>query len=303
MHQIHDKGYKRLFKNRTIFRQLLETFVPMDWVKELDFDTCERLEKSFISEHYKETASDIIYKIKLKKKEIFIIILVEFKAKVERFTCLNILNYITNFWMDYVESTPKARMLPPVFPILLYNGDSKWPAPAKITDLIDGNAYLGRYAVNFEYFKIAENAYPKKVLLRIKNIVSTLFLAESYYNIDLLIKELLALFEREEDKAAVSLLINWFAQLRRHERIPEQDYDKLERVYENKKEAQQMLITAIRKEKQSFIDQGKRKGKREGKREDARKMIAKGFDIALIAEITGLADREIVNLKQTMQKQ
>jgi len=47
----------------------LETFVTEDWVKELDFDTCERLEKSFISEHYKETASDIIYKVKLKQKD------------------------------------------------------------------------------------------------------------------------------------------------------------------------------------------------------------------------------------------
>ena len=81
MRQIHDKGYKRLFKNKTIFRQLLETFVTENWVKDLDFDNCERVEKSFISGHYKETASDIIYKIKLKQKDIFIVILVEFKSK------------------------------------------------------------------------------------------------------------------------------------------------------------------------------------------------------------------------------
>jgi predicted transposase/invertase (TIGR01784 family) len=197
-------------------------------------------------------------------------------------------------------------MLPPVFPILLYSGDSKWSAPSAIAELIDGHNYLGRYAVSFEYFKIAENEYPKKVLLKIKNIVSTLFLAEAHYDVDLLIKELLALFDREKDKAAVSLLINWFAQLRRHERIPEKDYAKLERVYENKQEAQQMLITAIRKEKQSIFDKGKRKGKREGKREDqiqvARKMLAKGFEVALIAEITGLADEEIIKLKQTVEK-
>jgi predicted transposase/invertase (TIGR01784 family) len=303
MHQLNDKGYKWLFKNKTIFRQLLETFVSLDWVKELDFDTCERLDKSFISDHYKETASDIIYKIRLKQKEIYIVILVEFKSKVERFTSLRILNYITNFWMDYVESTPKARMLPPVFPILLYNGDAKWTAPVTITELVDGHEYLGRYAVNFEYFKIAENAYPKRVLLKIKNIVSTLFLAEAHYNVDLLVKELLALFEQEEDKAAISLLINWFAQLRRHERIPEKDYNKLERVYANKQEAQQMLITAVRKEKQSFFDKGKREGKREGRVQVARKMLAKGFAVALIAEVTGLSAEKIVKLKPMMMEQ
>ncbi len=34
---IHDSGYKKLFSNRTIFRQLIETFVHEDWAKEIDF--------------------------------------------------------------------------------------------------------------------------------------------------------------------------------------------------------------------------------------------------------------------------
>jgi hypothetical protein len=34
---IHDSGYKRLFSNRTIFRQLVQTFIEEDWVDRLDF--------------------------------------------------------------------------------------------------------------------------------------------------------------------------------------------------------------------------------------------------------------------------
>ena len=64
---IHDSGYKKLFSNRTIFRQLLETFVNQEWVHSLDFDTCEPLDKSFISEHYKETESDLEWILKLMK--------------------------------------------------------------------------------------------------------------------------------------------------------------------------------------------------------------------------------------------
>lgn len=71
MKTIHDKGYKKLFSNKVIFRQLMETFVHEDWVKDLDFDSCETLNKSFISSHYKETESDIIYKIRLRDKEVY----------------------------------------------------------------------------------------------------------------------------------------------------------------------------------------------------------------------------------------
>ena len=46
---IHDSGYKKLFENRTIFRQLVQTFVEEEWVQELDFERAERIDKSFRS--------------------------------------------------------------------------------------------------------------------------------------------------------------------------------------------------------------------------------------------------------------
>jgi len=35
MHEVYDRGYKKLFSNKALFRQLLESFVPLEWVKEL----------------------------------------------------------------------------------------------------------------------------------------------------------------------------------------------------------------------------------------------------------------------------
>jgi hypothetical protein len=42
---IHDSGYKRLFSNRTIFRQLIETFVEEEWVQLLDFERADTINK------------------------------------------------------------------------------------------------------------------------------------------------------------------------------------------------------------------------------------------------------------------
>ena len=77
---VHDSGYKRLFSNHTIFRQLLETFVAEPWVKELDFSRCETVDKSFISEHYKETESDLLYRVGLHEQEVYIYVLMEFQS-------------------------------------------------------------------------------------------------------------------------------------------------------------------------------------------------------------------------------
>ena len=271
MHQIHDKGYRRLFKNKGIFRQLLETFVAKGWVKDLDFSTCETLDKSFISEQYK----------------------------------------------DYVESNKNVRMLPPVFPVLLYNGNAEWTAPTRLSDLIEGREYLGGLSLNFEYHKIAINEYQKEYLLQIKNVVSLLFLAEAHYDADLLQREFLEVFEREEDKGPISLLLNWFIQLRRHGRIPEADMEQLERIYESKEEVRTMLITALEKEKREIYEQGKTDGRNEGKIEGkiegeikgeikrqaeiARKMLLKGLGLPLIVELTGLSEAAVFQLKQEME--
>lgn len=141
---------------------------------------------------------------------------------------------------------------------------------------------------------IHDSGYKK--LLKIKNLVSTLFLAEAYYDIEMLKNEFLALYDREEDKTAISLLLNWFLQLREHGRIASQDYEKLERVYANKEEVKEMLITAVQKEKQTIFDEGKREGKKEGKREGkklgkievARVLFSLGQDIDFIQRATSL---------------
>ncbi|NUO83885.1 Rpn family recombination-promoting nuclease/putative transposase [candidate division KSB1 bacterium] len=301
MRQVSDRGYRKLFKNKTIFRQLMQTFVHEDWVQELDFNSCETLDKSFIADHYKETVSDLVYKIKLRGKEIFIIVLMEFKSEVERFMSVGLANYVGNFYMDYVASHKRIRKLPPVFPILLYSGSRKWNAPESLTDLIEGEEYLGDYGLRFKYFKIAANAFSKRRLLAIKNVVSTLFLVEGHYDLELLKKELADLYSRESDRAAVSLLLNWFLQLLKHGRIPPQASEALEHVFDSSKEVRQMLEVALQKERRGYFNEGKREGKREAERKSRReialKMIAKGFELALIAEVTGLSEVALRRLK------
>ena len=51
---IHDSGYKKLFSNRTIFRQLLETFVNQEWVHSLNEDY-ESLESIYRTEEEVKT--------------------------------------------------------------------------------------------------------------------------------------------------------------------------------------------------------------------------------------------------------
>ena len=117
MSKIYDAAYKLFFSNQTLFRQLLETFVEQDWVKQLDFSQCQKLEKSFISKRYRQTESDLVYQVQLRDTTAYICILLEFQSTVQRFMAIRVANYVTSFYLNLLDSHKKIKKLPPVFSI------------------------------------------------------------------------------------------------------------------------------------------------------------------------------------------
>ena len=306
MHEVYDRGYKKLFSNKALFRQLLESFVPLDWVKELDFDHCELLDKTFISKEYEKRESDVIYKVQLRGQTAYIVILIEFQSSVDKFMALRILHYISSFYMRLKDSEEKIDKLPPIFPIMIYSGQAQWTASIDIAELIEHHELLGEFAINFRYFKIAENEISVQRLSEIGNVVSTLFLGEAHRERELLVEALSKLSKKlpnPEDRQLISMLFNFFKQLFHNDKLTEVDWQAFHRVLtdsemnmflENMKACDEIAY-------QNGVSEGERrgeiKGKIEGKLEAAKAMLLKGLSISLITEVTGLSESEIEQLR------
>lgn len=307
VHHVHDYGYKILFSNVTIFRQLLETFVDQPWVKELDFSEAETVNSSFISKSYKKTESDIIYKLKLKNgKDAYVYVLLEFQSSVDRFISVRILNYLTSLYVSLIRSGQIKDKLPPVFPILLYNGDPKWTAPDNVADLVEHHEVLGDYGIGFKYLKIIENEYTHKHLLQIQNIVSTLFLTENHYRLEELEKELIELFQKE-DREAASLFFNWFRMLAKDGRIDPAKYRAFRKIYTDVTEVKRMFATAVNEKDKRLVKDAEARGEAKAwtkaeakmkldKEKMAKQMLQKGYPHSDISELTGLSIKEIEKL-------
>jgi hypothetical protein len=163
----------------------------------------------------------------------------------QRFMVVRVLNYITSFYLDYAATQERVARLPAVFPIVLYNGERRWTAPQEIAEIIETQPDMGDFALHFKYLLVDENAYSRERLLAIRNIVSTLFLAEAHYDIHLLEAELLSLYEQESDKQAVSLFLNWFHQLAVYGKVSPADYATLDHVYRTTEEVRSMLVATL----------------------------------------------------------
>jgi predicted transposase/invertase (TIGR01784 family) len=293
----HDSGYKKLFSNPVIVKELMLSFVHEPWVKELDYNTLERIDKSFITEEFIERESDIIYRINFNKKPVFIYLLIEFQSSVDRFISLRMLRYITEFY-EYLISAKKIKNLPAVFPVMLYNGEKKWTAPVEFGNLVD-KTIPEVYIPNFRYYKIAENEFSGETLSGIKNILSAVFYLENSDMNDVSneIKNIVSLIEREKPQE-LRLFRKW---IKHFFYGNDEISDKIETSIKEIEEVKDMLSTTLKKrDKIQFqygVEQGIEKGKREKAIETAIALLKDNMPVNKIADITGLSAEEITKLK------
>ena len=294
----NDKRYKKIFSNPLVVEELLSSFVHEDFVKDLDFSTLERLDKSFVTEKFQEKESDIIYKVNFKGNEIYIYLLIEFQSTVDKFMSLRILRYILEFY-DFLSQNDKFTKLPAVFPILLYNGEDKWTAKENISSIIIGNI-PEKYIPKFSYYKIIENEISKETLLKIHNFISAVFYVENSTpdEIRVEIRHIIQLIEKEKPDL-IKLFKLWINNL-----FDTSKYNNIEEINEeinNIMEVKTMFEMALkRRDEQIRIDVLREMGNKiiETKIETARKMIEEGLSLNLISKCLDLSEDEIRKLLQ-----
>ncbi len=281
----HDKSYKYLLSDPLIFQELMESFVDMDWVREIDFKKAKKVPNSFISEEFKKRESDLIYELKLKKKVVYFYVLIEFQSTVDQFIAMRMLRYLLEFY-EYLlkEKKGKIKKLPAVFPVLLYNAGNNWTAKENLIELIDlpkGLEKMKPYLPYFQYFKIIEKDVPDKVLENMHNIISTVFLIEKKDS-KILQKVLYSIAERfkDEDTTAIKTFLVWFKHFLNHNEDPEEIAKHMKPV-KSIMEVQGMLATTIEKWETRLLKKGKKEGKKEGLEEGIEKGLEKGIEKGL----------------------
>ena len=80
-----DLGYKRLFAQREMVADLLTGFVREPWVDEVQLDTLERVNGSYVSDDLRAREDDIVWRVRWRGQWLYVYLLLEFQASVDRF--------------------------------------------------------------------------------------------------------------------------------------------------------------------------------------------------------------------------
>ncbi len=135
----HDALYHRLFSHPGLVAQFLREFVAQPWVAELDLDAMERVNTRLHGRNGTRRDGDVVWRIRQKAGgEAYLLLMLEFQSTPDRWMALRILVYAGLLWQHIVHEKrlPRDGRLPPVFPVVLYNGEPRWTMPASLDALI-----------------------------------------------------------------------------------------------------------------------------------------------------------------------
>ena len=136
---MQDPNYKRLFSFPRMVEDLLRGFLPGQWLDELDFSTLDKLSTEYVSDELLKRHGDCVWRVRRRRGEwLYLLVLLEFQSTDEPRMALRILTYTSLLYQELVRSDAlDARgRLPPVLPVVLYNGEARWRAALEVGELI-----------------------------------------------------------------------------------------------------------------------------------------------------------------------
>lgn len=288
----YDSAYKYLFSNKRIFHQFLTQFIDESFTRTIRLEDIEQVDRSFVSDEFLKRESDIIYRVKLEGREVYIYVLLEFQSTVDKSIPVRMLLYILQLYDQLYRNSRKGK-LPAVFPILLYNGSEKWTVGRDLAKLIE-QSIPGKYIPSFHYYAVIEKEVPDRVLKRVKGLVSAIIYLEKQGDEAALGQAIETVIEliREEQPEQLRMFSVWVNRMF-GKVLREEETERLTELTEVKSMLAQLAEDIEKRGEERGIKLGEERGEMQKARETARRMKAKGYPVADIVDITGLSAEEV----------
>jgi predicted transposase YdaD len=147
--QPHDALFRFVFGKPVHAASELRAVLPAPLVARLDLAGLRLVNGSFVDEELNNRHADVLMRTRLDGREAFIYALIEHQSSPDPMMPLRMLRYVMRIWDRYLQEHPKAKRLPMIVPLVVYQGARRWTYPVELSELLDVDAETGRLAGEF----------------------------------------------------------------------------------------------------------------------------------------------------------
>ena len=276
---MHDPAYKRLFTRPHLVQDLLRGFVARDWSEELDFSTLRSVPASFSSDRLRERHGDVVWQIQFRGERLYLMLLLEFQSAVDASMAVRVMTYTGLLYQKLIEDGVLRRdgKLPPVLPIVIYNGSRRWTAAAEVAEMIAGGGpALAPYQPSQRYYLLDERMVGAHALPR-NNLMSALVALESNRDRERAPELVGALIEQLRelgDTTLTHVFQEWLTQVL----IPRRKWGAEVESMAVLEEVQSMLAETVQEWTADWVAEGREQGLKEGIEQGIEQGIGQGIE-------------------------
>ncbi|MCG5514394.1 Rpn family recombination-promoting nuclease/putative transposase [Ectothiorhodospira shaposhnikovii] len=312
----HDTGYKELFSYPELVRQLMEGFAPPEVSAMMDFSTLTDHSGNYITPLFNEKFEDKVWSVEVDwegvRQRVFVYLLLEFQSTVDHRLPIRMLHYVACFYDHLIKTkvTTARKGMPPIFPVVLYNGSKRWTAREDIYRMVrpEPPMFLRVYQPHLRYYLVNESAFTEDELAKRDTPLSGIFEVEkASKDVEALqgaVKRLAARIRAHPEKARLDEVITrWLKRhLKRLGAEAEQALEEINSLVEDHAMLAENLQTWAEKERQKGRQEGRQEGEEIGLQKGQRLAAMNLLKLGLltdeqIAQTTGLSLTEVIALR------
>ena len=178
-----DSFYHRLFAYPEMVVDLLRNFLDPAVLVELDLSQMRRLNTKFTAKTGQRRRGDIVWEIPIRAGgSLFLLLLLEFQSEIDGWMVLRLDVYTGLLYQQLVNERKlkPAEGLPPVLPVVIFNGEPRWDAATSLRDLIrlPTDSPLWKYQPEMRYHLIDEGRFPEEELKGLQSLTAIFFRIE-----------------------------------------------------------------------------------------------------------------------------
>ena len=289
----HDTGYKEVFSYPEFVQQLIEGFAPQQIAELMDFSTLQNHSGSYITPLFEEKLEDVVWSVEVvyprkesgdsepaepadpqpeQRQRIYLYILLEFQSRVDHTMPIRLMYYVACFYDHLLKTTSltPSEGLPPIFPIVLYNGSRRWSAPQDIYTMIQPEppSFLRAYQPHLRYYLIDEGAYTDEQLGLTPSPLSGMFSVEnagdSWESLQRAVDRIVAIIQADPNKERLDRVITRWIKRHLSRLGVKLQLDQLNSLIKDKDMLAENLENLVRKERAEAIEQGLEQGIEQG---------------------------------------
>lgn len=281
----HDNSYKQFFSHPEMVKDLLIGFIHQEWIKQLDFNTLETVKSSFVTDDLREREDDIIWRVRWGQEWVYVYLLIEFQSRVDKFMAVRIMNYVSLLYQDLIKQDQLTanQRLPPVFPIVLYNGERRWKAAQNVKELIEPiGGGLEHYCPSVSYLLLDQGAIiaESEIAEELRNLAGALFRLEHSRTEQDVIEVITRLGQWLNTPAQASVrraFTVWIVRVLLPDRFPDVEFPVVQDLYE----VQTMLAERVKEWRKRWEEEGLQQGLEQGLQQGIERGLKQGMERGL----------------------